>query len=266
MLIEPNSAPLTSQLSAMGVTPASGKPTSRRFGAGIARLDEFFSGGLPLGAVTEWGAPLGHGGREVLLAWLARLTRPSQGRPHAEPPTAPPAWALWVYSRPQLDVYPPAWQARGVDLSRLRFACAASPVADLKPVLLSPFFRIVIFDAPQRFSAEDCAFLARQARINDQIVVVVRDALLGPRQGNVWARLRLNSWYDAPSRQYRLSVVRGLPPRQLTLSESDLRCGTRADDAASEVGPFGALGSPGGLRASHAGSTSFSHDTYAQQA
>jgi hypothetical protein len=144
---------------------------------------------------------------------------------------------LWAYSRPQLDVYPPAWQARGVDLSRLRFACAASPVADLKPVLLSPFFRIVIFDAPQRFSAEDCAFIARTARANDQIVVVVRDAFLGPRQGNVWARLRLNSWYDAPSRQYRLSVVRGLSPRQLTLTESDLRGGARAGSGLAMAPP-----------------------------
>lgn len=210
---------LTTQLSAMGVRPASGNPAGRRLASGIPRLDQFLDGGLPQGAVIEWGVPLGRGGREVMLAWLARATNP-------QPMGAPPAWVLWAYSKAQLAIYPPAWQARGVALDRVRFAATSSPLAELRSAFLEPFFGVIVLDAPRSFTDEDCAFVARQARLNDQVVIVARDGLLGPAtqaRTNVWARLRLNCWYDHPTRQYRLQVVRGLSPRQLILGEDELR-------------------------------------------
>lgn len=216
---------LTSQLSAMGVRPASGNPMGRRLPSGIQALDQFLDGGLPVGAVTEWGAPLGRGGREVLLAWLTQLGKPSVAGGSEEAP----AWALWAYSRAHLAIYPPAWQARGVPLARVRFAAVAAPLAELRPIFLEPLFRFIVIDGPRSFSDEDCAFVARQARLNDLIVIVARDGFLGPEapmsRSNVWARLRLNCWFDDLSRQYRLQVVRGMSPRQLVLPEDALRRG-----------------------------------------
>jgi len=198
----------------MGVHPASGKPKERVLPSGIALLDEFLGGGLPLGAVTEWGVPLGKSGREVVLTWLARATQGGAGES--------PTWALWVYARAQLIVYPPGWAARGVELERMRFVCTGAPLADLKPVFLEPLFKIVVLDAPRQFTDDDCAFVARQARANGQAVLVLRDTFLKSGQGNVWARLRVNCWRDDEARQFRLNIVRGLSPRQLALPDETL--------------------------------------------
>lgn len=207
---------LSLKLSAMGLAAASigparaqqGSRVKERLPCGIERLDEFFEGGLPLGAMTEWGAPFGRGGRELLLHWLAHATRSE--------------WVLWVHARAYLAVYPPAWLARGVPLERIRFAVTADPLEDLRPVFLEPFFRVVVLDAPPLFTKDDCAFVARRARAQGQAVIVVRDDFLDPRRGNVWARLRANCWYEPASRQYRLRVIRGLSPRQLSLGEGEL--------------------------------------------
>lgn len=208
---------------------AVGFGTEQRLGSGHPDIDRFLGGGLPVGALTEWGAPLGQGGRDLVLLWLAKACSPS-GRtalPAAWGHTAP--WILWAHSWPHLSIYPPAWQARGVRLEQLRCVCTPAPVTDLRPVFLEPVFRLIILDAPQRFSAEDCAFVARQARLNDQVVIVLRDSLLGvppPTRGGageqgggggIWARLRLNTSYDHGSQCYRLQAVRGLPAGVLTL-------------------------------------------------
>ena len=215
---------LSSEFSAKGVRPASGKLTGLKLASGIEVLDDFLDGGLPRGAVTEWGAPLGRGGRDALLAWLARAT---QGAPPARPggveaADSAPSWALWVYGRTHLSIYPPAWLARGVSLQRMRFACSSKPLAELRPVFMDPLFRVIVLDAPRTFTDEDCAFVARQARANDQAVVLIRDAFIGPGRGNVWAKLRLNCWFEPAQQQYRLRVIRGLSPRQLALTEAEL--------------------------------------------
>jgi RecA/RadA recombinase len=236
------------ELSAMGVAAASGKPTGKKLRSGIVALDDFLGGGLPRGAITEWGAPLGQGGRDVLLAWLAQAT---QGRaqeataingvsvadmPSMDAMDERPVWALWVHGRDHLMVYPPAWLARGVALQRMRFACSTKPLAELRPVFMEPLFRIIVLDAPRQFTDDDCAFVARQARLNDQVVVLIRDAFLGADRGNVWARLRLNCWYEPTARQYALRVVRGLPPRQLALIEDEIghACGREEDGSDDE--------------------------------
>jgi hypothetical protein len=201
----------------MGVAAASGKPSGQKLRSSIEALDDFLGGGLPRGAITEWGAPLGLGGRDVLLAWLAQATQD-----RAPQDDERPVWALWVHARDHLMVYPPAWLARGVALQRMRFACSTKPLAELRPVFMEPLFRIIVLDAPRQFTDDDCAFVARQARLNDQTVVLIRDAFLGPDRGNVWARLRINCWFEPAERRYTLRVVRGLPPRQLALGEDEI--------------------------------------------
>src|SRR5690606_35424048 len=112
-------------------------------------LDEFLEGGLPVGRVSEWGMPLGQGGRSLLISWLARL----KDQP----------LILWCSSHKQMQVYPPAWVSRGVALERVRFAVSAKPLAELRPVFMEPLFPIIILDCPRGFTEDDCAFLARRA-------------------------------------------------------------------------------------------------------
>lgn len=180
-----------------------------RLCSGIRLLDDFFAGGLPLGTMIEWGAPFGQGGREILVRYLASVSKEH--------------WVLWVHARACLTVYPPAWMARGLALEKIRFAVTAQPLEDLRAVFLERFFRVIILDAPPIFSKDDCAFVARRARVQQQLVILVRDHLLNASRGNVWARLRVNCRYEPAPQQYRLRVLRGLSPRQLSLREEDLK-------------------------------------------
>lgn len=193
-----------------GVTTGKLPDLMPRLCSGVGTLDDFLTGGLPFGTVTEWGVPLGRGGRLVVARFLASAT---QGRQLDRP-----LLALWVQAAAgTLDVYPPAWRAQGVDLTRVRFARSARPVADLKPLLMDPLFKVIIIDAPERLSTDDIAYIARQARINGQLVVILRNYMLSSERGNVWAKLRMNCWYEPFSDQpYRLQVVRGFSFQRLS--------------------------------------------------
>ena len=206
---------LALKLSAIGLPTASIAPALAaeerrehcRLSSGISRLDDFFEGGVPLGTVMEWGAPFGQGGRQFLVCWLAQAAK-------AE-------WILWVHARAYLSIYPPAWLARGLSLERIRFAVTADPLEDLRPVFLESFFRVIVLDSPPLLGRDECAFLARRARAQRALVILIRDECLDERRGNVWARLRINCWYEPRLQQYRLRVIRGLSPRQMTLAEGE---------------------------------------------
>lgn len=206
---------LALKLSAMSRSTASLTPArlaenrrdKTRLSCGISQLDEFFEGGIPLGAMTEWGAPFGQGGRELLVHWLGRAIKDE--------------WILWIHARAYLTIYPPAWYARGVALERIRFAVTADPLDDLRPVFLEPFFRVIVLDSPPLFGKDECAFIARRARAQGAAVILIRDDFLDAHHGNVWARLRVNGWYEPRSQQFRLRVIRGLSPRQLVLGKGE---------------------------------------------
>jgi hypothetical protein len=147
-------------------------------------LDRFLVGGLPFGSIVELGSPLGQGGRRPLIEFVAAAT---QG--HSTPM---PCWVLWVYGSGQ--VYPPAWRAHGVDLQRICFARSYKPLADLRPALLSPLFKMIVLDAPTQLSADDLTFLAHHVRLQNKLLVLIRNHLLQQDGHSVWPRLRLNCW------------------------------------------------------------------------
>lgn len=211
-------------LSGISVQAASETRPRRKLASGLRELDDFLGGGLPVGAVSEWGMPLGQGGRSLLVSWLAHLISPApspmEKSTHIHERGLAQGLTLWCYARAQLQVYPPAWLSRGVALQRVRFACTAKPLADLRPVFLEPLFKVIVIDSPRGFTEDDCAFLARRARANGQTILLLRDFFLGEKRGNVWAPLRFNCWVDCASQQFRLRVVRGLSPRQLALNVS----------------------------------------------
>jgi hypothetical protein len=212
----------TLQLSAMGVQPASTRSEKSRIVSRISELDSFLEGGLPVGTVCEWGVPLGRGGRELLLAWLTAKSQ-EYSHYHTGDDEKKPHWSLWIHSFSDLDVYPPAWGAKGVSLKYLRFACSTRPLADLKPVFMDSLFKVIVIDSPQSFSDEDCSFLARQARLNGFVILLLRNFFLSPKRGNVWAKLRLNSYYSNDKQSYQVEMVRGLSPRKLSLDAKIVR-------------------------------------------
>ncbi len=185
---------------------------SEKLSSNIVDLDDLFQGGMPLGAICEWGCPPGLGGRQLLLSFLAQATHASRKW-----------WCLWVNGHDQLSVYPPAWQAQGVDLRHLRFADSREPVADLRPVFLDGLFRVVVLDAPQRLSKDDCAFLAQQAREQKQLIIIVRNHFLSPQFGNVWARYRLNCRRDGLGGDYEVWGVRGVPATPVLIPGREVR-------------------------------------------
>ena len=193
-----------------GLASAAGQ----RLKSEIVPLDRLFDGGLPLGTVSEWGVPLGSGGRQVILAFLAQATCGNA--------TRAPWWCLWVRpTRADLMVYPPAWHAAGVDLGRVRFATSARPVDDLKPALADPFFKLVVFDEPERLTDADVAYLSREARRLGRLVLVLQSRWLKAERGTVWAKTRVNCWREGDEQGqaassaprdgfYRVETVRGL--------------------------------------------------------
>ncbi|NRA66240.1 MAG: hypothetical protein HRU19_17265 [Pseudobacteriovorax sp.] len=169
------------------------------------RLNEFFEGGLPWGHVCEWGSPWGSGGRELALSFLSSI---GQSQPY---------WSLWIQSHSDVAFYPPAWQARGVDLDHLRFAETQEPLKDVKSVFLEPFFKVIVLDSA-KLSRDDCAFLKRQAHKHKQAIILIKPYFLSPKQGNIWAKTRLNCWQDHVHQQFHLQVVKGLSPRKIAIS------------------------------------------------
>jgi len=178
-----------------------------RFFSGNSALDEFLEGGLASGAVSEWGMPAGQGAREIVLSIVGRVT-------------AAEMLVLWVNGQDGLEVYPPAWSARGVDLRFIRFATAKKPIELLKPVFLEPLFRLVVLDSPKNLSGEEWAFMARQARAMEVHVMVLQNFFLSGRRGNIWARLRVNCRQRSNGVRgdgWQLEAVRGTARQPLDL-------------------------------------------------
>ncbi|MBF0443452.1 MAG: hypothetical protein HQK54_16210 [Oligoflexales bacterium] len=160
-------------------------------------LNTFLEGGVRFGDLIEWGLPPGMCGRSLILSFINESF-----------------WTLWALKDGELSIYPPAWEARGVSLSQIRFAYSKEIIGELRPLFINPFFKLIILDSPDRLNNNDLAFLARQARSQGQVIMILREFFLTPRKGNVWARLRVNCWYDIKTSRFFLKVVKGLPCRQ----------------------------------------------------
>ncbi len=175
-------------------------------------LDEFLEGGIRWGEISEWGIPWGQALREVVLPFLVSAQKNQTPKP----------WILWIYGQKDVCINPLAWHARGLDLSHMRFAHTQQPVHELKPIFLSPFFRIIVIDSVRNLSDEECAFLARQARRQQQLLFLIRPFLLSPQQGNVWAKTRINCWRSNEQQRIYAKIVKGRSPRQVTWLETAL--------------------------------------------
>ncbi len=187
---------------------------ARKLISGVETVDDFLDGGIPFGSVAEFGMPLGREGRFLILKFLVNATRGLR---------TDPLWTLWVSSHDEFSVFPPAWFAKGVSPSRVVFTHSKVPLRDLKRAIINPLFKLIVLDSPQKFSRDDCFFVNNQARSSSQLVLLLRNFFLSNKQGNVWAKLRINCWKRQSSGQFVMKVIRGLSYRQISISEELLQ-------------------------------------------
>lgn len=205
---------ITRKFPELSLSVDSARSHPRKLASCIPEVDNFLEGGLPFDGMTEFGMPLGREGRLLLLKFLANATCGIRMNP---------VWTLWAYSHEELSVFPPAWFSKGVSPSRIVFARCSAPAQDLKRAMINPFFRVIILDSPHLFTRDDCFFVNTQARFNHQLVILLRDFFLSNKRGNVWAKLRLNCWKRHSDNRFFIRTVRGLPRRQLVISEEILK-------------------------------------------
>ena len=167
--------------------------------SGIDALDECFAQVKP-GDLVEWGIPPGMNGRLIPLQLLK----------HQIPPS------VWIYHHHGLGVFATSWIGHGVDLQRLFFLCSENPVSELRPLFLEDTFKRIIIDSPRRFSDGDMAFVAQQARKQQQIVFLIRHYFLSQKRGNPHACLRVNTWQSG-KRAFSLRVIKGSKTGQLAV-------------------------------------------------
>lgn len=191
-------APLSSAAHETLLSHAGGRLVS-----GIPLLDAALGGGLRYGHLSEWGLISGGEGRRVILAFLRQMSSP----------------VLWV-SPGDVQVHPPAWHAYGLDLSRLYFAVSSQIMADLKPAFLQDGFGAIVLDRPVGLKVGDLAFLCHQVKRRPQHIFILRHYRLSVKQGNVFAKKRINCWRQHPGGPFVLRGVRGLQPEQVVTDVS----------------------------------------------
>ena len=169
----------------------------------IPEVDQALGGGIRAHTLSEWGVPSARQGRRVIAQFIARN---------------PQLMTLWIYSRPDDRIYPPSWQALGVDLSRIFFTNCSNPLSQLKPVFLENAFKLIILDQPNDIDQRCCGFLAGKAQYNRQNIMLLRNDFLTPLSGNPYARQRMNCWFDEDSRSYQLDVIKGCTPQKVSFS------------------------------------------------
>ncbi|MCB0415416.1 MAG: hypothetical protein KDD50_13860 [Bdellovibrionales bacterium] len=167
--------------------------------------------GLQKGQIVEWGMPHGQNTRSVLLSFIR----------------ACPDFVLWVYGDSSLEVYPPAWAAQGIDLSKIYFTCCERPIQTLKPIFLESGFSLIVLDSPKKLTQGELAFACSSIRKNKQSLFIVRDFFLNPNKGNPLARFRVNGFMmkTPPKRGVsvlQLKAVRG-NSQPLFLKEEEFR-------------------------------------------
>lgn len=168
----------------------SNRPRAELF-SGITALDDLLSGIKP-GDLVEWGIPPGLNGRLLPLQFLKRQI-----------PTS-----VWIYHHHGLGIFASSWISHGVDMRRLFFICSANPIKELRPLFLEDTFKRIIIDSPKKLNKGDLAFVAGQARKQDQIVFLIRHYFLSPKQGNAHASLRLNTW-QGDNGEFSIRVIKG---------------------------------------------------------
>lgn len=180
-----------------------------KISSGIPQLDQALSGGFPVGSLCEWGMPPGKHARTLLVKLLA----------HNQ------CLCLWIYSSDDSRrVYPPAWAARGIDLSQIYFVQSTSPLSQLRPAFLEQLFPIIVIDSFCCHSKDELAFLSRQARALSATIFILRPYLLSHAKGNPFAKHRLNSWLNHQNNKFHIHLLRGHSPKTLMIPAGERWC------------------------------------------
>ncbi|MGH7900943.1 MAG: hypothetical protein ACRENZ_04325 [Thermodesulfobacteriota bacterium] len=179
------------------------KPEVNEIRTGISELDEPFSDGVKPGNLIEWGLPQGRNGRIFPILFLRKdipLT-------------------IWIYADLGLDIYAPAWASHGIDLRRIFFIKCDDPVNKLKPLFRDDTFKIIIIDSPKKLSKGDISFVSVRARINKQVIFLIRNYFLSPRIGNPFAHIRVNCSQNNKG-IYSVNFIKGKSLKRVLLAGS----------------------------------------------
>ena len=166
---------------------------------GLPNLDVCLGGGLDIGGISEWGMPVGQGGRAIFLSLVARLTNDRAQKP-----------VLWILGQPGIKIFATVWMSFGVKMANILFANSFRPLTDLREVFLEPAFSFVVLDTPKSLSKEEYAFITKQAQKNSMHVCVIQNYFLNQQIGNVWAKKRVNCVMDnSVLRAFQIDILRG---------------------------------------------------------
>lgn len=131
-------------------------------------------------------------------------------RPIVKLLTASPSLVLWIYPPSDERVYPPSWQALGVNLQDFYFACSEKPIQDLNAVFTDDTFDIVVLDRMKNMNRDSCAFLQQQARKHHKLIFVIRSYLLSHKLSMPFFRYRMNMTYHHGKKLYDCSLLKGI--------------------------------------------------------
>ena len=176
-----------------------------KLSTGVAELDTLFGQAARPGKIIEWGMPQGKNGRLIPLLFLRNKKSP----------------AIWIYGDRNLHVYAPAWAGYGVDLQQLFFIYSSDPVKQLRPLFLDNSFRIIVIDGPEKMSRGALAFVSSQARINGQMIFLLRNYFLSRNNGTAQAALRVNCWQNRQGR-HSVNVIKGQYIKKIQLDMSSI--------------------------------------------
>lgn len=177
--------------------------------SGLSSVDQLFSdrGGLRFGQMLEWGAPPGRLGRLLILRLLKQARVPG----------------IWIHGHEEgLEIFPPAWKDRGLDLEHFYFLRSEKPMPELRPIFLYPEFKMIVLDCPQNLSKGDWSFIHARIRENRQLLFVLRPYFLSRKRGNPLAKFRLNCWPRKGGAELCLNIIKG-GEGQLHLPLGELR-------------------------------------------
>lgn len=175
----------------------------------IPRLMDFLGPLNFKGQCTEWGVPFGSISR-LIPAMVAKALGQE---------------CLWICDQSNKQIYPNSWSGLGFDLDNLHFLNEQQPLSSLRTLIHENHFPFLIVDSQQFFKKSDFHFLAQATRQYGITLFLFRPYFLSNKNGNPFCRYRINSSYCITGKNFRLSVLKGLPARHIRLAFDEVLCG-----------------------------------------
>ncbi|MEZ4705493.1 MAG: hypothetical protein R3A11_09955 [Bdellovibrionota bacterium] len=172
----------------------------------LPSLSSAFFSPLHQGQLVEWGIPYGKNGRWIPLSFFRMST----------------CSVAWIYDHEGVKVYPPAWEAFGIDLEKFFFVESKQVFQDVKPVFLCGAFPIIVLDVSTRVSLKEMAFLKQKSIQHKKIIFLIHPFWMRHEIGNPYAQVRINVFFHPLKDQFSLDVFKGGKKENLFISSQEV--------------------------------------------